>query len=195
MKHKATAIEDIRALVERKLALLLAQNPTRMDFEVKYREIVAAYNLDKDRATIEEIFAKLMALSKSMDDEQRRAAREGLNERELAIFDLMQKTTLAATERERIKQSSRELLAELQRIIARLEQWTEKEQTRAEVETVILDRVFLLPEPPYTPAEKDSMAKLLYAHVWQQSRGGRFGAEVSGARGAAIPKFTEAGRQ
>jgi len=175
VKHKATAIEDIRQLVERKLALLLAQNPTRMDFEVKYREIVAAYNLDKDRATIEEIFARLMALSKSMDDEQRRAVREGLSESELAIFDLMQKSTLAATERERIKQSSRELLVELLRIIAPLDQWTEKEQTRAEVEAVILDQVFLLPEPPYTPDDKDAMAKMLYQHVWQQSRGGRFG--------------------
>ena len=173
VKRKATAIEDIRQLVERKLALLLAQNPTRMDFELKYREIVAAYNLDKDRATIEDIFAKLMALSQSMDDEQRRAAREGLSESELAIFDLMQKKTLAATERERIKQSSRELLAELLRVVAPLDQWTEKEQTRAEVETVILDRVFLLPEPPYTSDDKDAMAKTLYEHVWQQSMGGR----------------------
>ena len=178
VKHKATAIEDIRKLVERKLLLLLAQNPTRMDYEVKYREIVAAYNQDKDRATIEEIFAQLMALSLSMDDEQRRAVREGLSENELAIFDLMQKTTLAATERERIKQSSRELLAELLRIIAPLDQWTEKEQTRAEVETVILDRVFLLPEPPYTPDDKDAMAKMLYEHVWQQSMGGRFGGDA-----------------
>lgn len=38
----------------------------------------------------------------------------------------MQKPSLAATERERIKQSSRELLAELQRVIAPLEHWTEK---------------------------------------------------------------------
>ena len=179
VKHKATVIEDIRALVERKLALLLAQNPTRMDFEIKYREIVFAYNLDKDRATIEDIFARLMALSQSMDDEQRRHAREGLSESELAIFDLMQKPTLAATERERIKQSSRELLAELLRIIAPLDQWTEKEQTRAEVETAILDRVFLLPEPPYTADDKDAMAKLLYEHVWQQSMGGQFGAPVA----------------
>ena len=178
VKHKATAIEDIRTLVERKLGLLLAQNPTRMDFELKYREIVAAYNLDKDRATVEETFARLMALSKTMDDEQRRAVREGLSESELAIFDLMQKTPLAATERERIKQSSRELLAELLRVISPLDQWTEKEQTRAEVEAVILDRVCLLPEPPYTPDDKDAMAKVLYAHVWQQSRGGRFGQDA-----------------
>ena len=177
VKHKATAIEDIRALIERKLALLLAQNPTRMNYDIKYREIVAAYNLDKDRATIEETFAKLMAVSQGLDDEQRRHVREGLSESELAIFDLMQKSTLAAAERERIKQSSRELLAELLRIIAPLDQWTEKEQTRAEVETAILDQVFMLPEPPYSPDDKDVMAKLLYEHVWQQSRGGRFGPE------------------
>jgi len=178
VKHKATAIEDIRALVERKLVLLLAQNPTRMNYEIKYREIVAAYNLDKDRATIEETFARMMEIAQGLDDEQRRHVREGLSESELAIFDLMQKTNLAATERERLKQSSRELLAELLRIIAPLDQWTEKQQTRAEVETVILDRVFLLPEPPYTPDDKDAMAKMLYEHVWQQSMGGRLGSEA-----------------
>lgn len=179
VRHKATLIEDIRQLVERKLALLLAQNPTRMDYEVKYRTIVADYNADKDRATIEEVFARLVVLSRSMDDEQRRAVREGLSETELALFDLMHKPSLAATERERLKQSSRELLAELQRVIAPLEHWTEKQQTRAEVEAVIFDRVFLLPEPPYTADDKDTMAKVLFEHVWHQSREGRFGAAPS----------------
>lgn len=174
VKHKATVIEDIRAVVERKLALLLAQNPRRLDFELKYREIVATYNLDKDRATIEKTFAELMALSVGLDDEQRRAAREGLSEDELAIFDLLEKKNLSGAERERIKQASRHLLAELRRIIAPLDQWTEKEQTQAEVEATILDRVFELPEPPYTQDDKDEMARLLYAHVWQQSVGGRF---------------------
>ena len=39
------------------------------------------------------------------------------------------------------------------------------------METHILDRVFVLPEPPYSQADKDGMAKLLYEHVWQQSMG------------------------
>ena len=112
-----------------------------------------------------------------------------LSESELAIFDLMQKPTLAATERERIKQSSRELLVELLRIIEPLDQWTENEQTRAEVETVILDRVFLLPEPPYTPEDKDAMAKMLYEHVWQQSMGGRFGSVAPRASWWSAPHW------
>ena len=176
VKRKATAIEDIRLLVERKLALLLAQNPARMDFEIKYREIVTAYNLDKDRATVEETFARLLALVVGMDDEQRRAAREGLSEAELAVFDLLEKKSLSGPERERIKQSSRNLLAELLKIIAPLDQWTEKEQTRAEVQTFILDQVFMLPEPPYSSADKAVSAQLLFEHVWQQSLGGRLGA-------------------
>lgn len=88
---------------------------------------------------------------------------------------MLEKQALSGAERERIKQASRDLLAELQRIIAPLDQWTEKEQTRAEVETYILDSVFVLPEPPYSRADKDAMAKRLYEHVWQQSMGGRFG--------------------
>jgi hypothetical protein len=43
--------------------------------------------------------------------------------------------------------------------------------------------VFLLPEPPYTPDDKEAMAKMLYEHVWQQSVGGRFGAARRRARG------------
>ncbi len=178
VKHPATAIEDMRTLLARKLALLLLQNPARMNFDIQYRQIVAHYNQDKDRATLEHTFALLMALGQALDDEQRRAAREGLTEAELALFDLMLKSTLGAAERERIKQASRDLLAELQRIVAPLDQWTEKEQTRAEVETVILDRVFALPEPPYSSNDKDAMAKLLYGHVWQQGLSGSFGASA-----------------
>ncbi|MBL8856770.1 MAG: hypothetical protein JNK57_22605, partial [Planctomycetaceae bacterium] len=72
VRRKATVIEDIRTIIERKLAQLLAQNPRRLNFEVKYREIVAAYNLDKDRATIEKTFIEFMTMCAGLDDEQRR---------------------------------------------------------------------------------------------------------------------------
>ena len=99
-----------------------------------------------------------------------------MSEAELAVFDLLQKKSLSGPERERIKQSSRDLLAELLKIIAPLDQWTEKEQTRAEVQTFILDQVFMLPEPPYSSADKAASAQRLFEHVWQQSLGGRWGA-------------------
>ena len=89
----------------------MARNPLRMNFERKYQEIIAAYNADKDRATIEETFARLLALADGMDAEQRRAVEEGLSEEQLALFDLLQRGDLTKAGRERIKQASCELLA------------------------------------------------------------------------------------
>jgi type I restriction enzyme R subunit len=67
VKHKATVIEDIRQIVEEKLAQMLARNPLRMNYEKKYQEIIAAYNQDKDRATVEDTFAKLMDVMSALD--------------------------------------------------------------------------------------------------------------------------------
>jgi len=168
--RKATVIEDIRQIVEQKLAQMLAANPLRMNYEKKYQEIIAAYNQDKDRATVEDTFAKLMDLANSLSDEQRRAVDEGLSEAQLAMFDLVQRADLSKADRERIKQASRELLAGVLAVIAPLDRWTEKEQTQAEVETYILDHVYqTLPEPPYTPDDKAQVAQLVYRHIWQQS--------------------------
>ncbi|MBL8889342.1 MAG: DUF3387 domain-containing protein [Planctomycetaceae bacterium] len=169
-KRKATALQDVRQIVEEKLAQMLARNPQRMDYYKKYCDIIADYNREKDRVTIEETFAKLVDLNHRLDAEQRRAAEEGLSEEELALFDLLSKATLTKTDRERVKQASRSLLASIQQLIAPLERWTDKEQTQAEVETFILDHVFLnLPSPPFTDDEKQQVARRVYEHIWQQS--------------------------
>jgi type I restriction enzyme R subunit len=133
--RKASALQDIRQLVEDKLAQMVAQNPLRMDYFRKYSEIIADYNREKDRVTIEETFARLVDLANSLTAEQRRAAEEGLSEEELALFDLLKKDNLAKTELERVKLASKSLLASLRGLIAPLERWTEKDQTQAEVET------------------------------------------------------------
>ena len=60
--RKATAIQDIREIVEKKLAEMLARNPMRMDYQIEYEEIVADYNREKDRTSIEETFRRLVEL-------------------------------------------------------------------------------------------------------------------------------------
>ena len=52
---------------------VLAQNPARMDYQQRYEEIVADYNREKDRVTIEETFRRLTELVDELDEEQRRA--------------------------------------------------------------------------------------------------------------------------
>lgn len=71
--------------------------------------------------------------------------------------------------------SGRSLLRALRARITNRERWTEKEQTQAEVEVLILDNVFeSLPTPPFTAKEKELVAKRVYELVWQQSASGLF---------------------
>lgn len=177
VKRKATAIQDIRQIVDAKLARMLALNPLRMDYYRKYSEIIADYNREKDRVTIEETFARLLDLAQSLDAEQRRAAEEGLSEEELALFDLLNKPQISKAERERLKQASQSLLDAIRKLIAPLQGWTGKEQTQAEVEVFILDHLYqCLPMPPFTQEETQELAKSIYHHVFQQSISGVFAA-------------------
>jgi len=170
VKRKASAVEDIRLVVEKKLQQMLQSNPLRMDYYKKYSEIVADYNRDKDRVSIEDTFAKLVDLAKGLDAEGRRAAEVGLSEDEYALFCLLQKEPLRNSDREKVKLASRSLLEVVSKLIAQRERWTEKEQTQADVEVLILDHVFsALPTPPFTEEEKQATAKRIYQHVWQQS--------------------------
>ena len=93
-----------------------------------------------------------------------------MSEDEYALFCLLQKEPLRNSDREKVKLASRSLLEALSKLIAERERWTEKEQTQADVEVLILDHVFsALPTPPFTEEEKQATAKRIYQHVWQQS--------------------------
>ena len=175
VRHKATALQDIREIVEQKLAQMLARNPSRMDYQQKYEEIVADYNREKDRVTIEETFRRLSELVDELDAEQKRAVEEGLSENELALFDLLKKDNLGKAERERVKQSSRDLLGAIKARLAELDRFWEKEQTKADIRVFILDEVYAsLPTPPFTEGEKQAVASDIYDHVWQQAVNGEF---------------------
>ena len=175
VRHKATTLRDIREVVEQKLADMLARNPLRMDYQQTYEEIVADYNREKERVTIEETFRRLTELMDELDAEQRRAVEEGLSEDELALFDLLKKEDLGTAERESVKQASRDLLASIKVRLDELDRFWEKEQTKADVEVFILNEVYAgLPTPPFTAEEKQAAATGVYAHVWQQAVSGGF---------------------
>lgn len=173
VRRKNTALKDIRDVVEAKLQAMLAMNPERMDFYKRYQEIISDYNHEKDRVTIEETFARLLALSQSMDEEQRRHVVEGLSEEELVLFDLLQKPNLSKKDREKVKRSSQSLLQSIECHLKNFENWTAKEQTRADVETFVIDHVLLtLPQPPYNEEEAQQMAAKIYDFVLQQALSG-----------------------
>jgi type I restriction enzyme R subunit len=76
-------VHNLKDAVEKRLARLLAQNPMRVNFQHRYEEIVADYNKEKDRVTIEATFEALLKLVGELDEESTRAMREGLDEKTL----------------------------------------------------------------------------------------------------------------
>ncbi len=180
VKRKQAAIQEIRDLIEKKLAQMLAVNPLRMDYYRKYQEIVAEYNREKDRVTVEATFAKLVELAGSLDAEQRRAAEEGLSEDEYALFQLLFRESISASDREKLKQASRSLLSSLRKLLEPVHDWTKNAATQADVRIAILDHLFqALPRPPFTDADAEVLAGGVYDYVWERSRTGHRLGEVA----------------
>ncbi len=75
-KSKKTLVQNLRQVVEKRLNMLLAQNPLRTDFQHHYDQIVSAYNEEKDRPTIEATFEALLKMVEELDSEAQRAMRE-----------------------------------------------------------------------------------------------------------------------
>ena len=119
VRRKHAAVRDIRDVIEEKLQEMLGRNPLRMDYYRRYQEIIADYNREKDRVTVEETFARLVDLALSLSVEQRRAAEEGLSDDELALFDLLFRESISRADRERLRQASKSLLASLQGLLRR----------------------------------------------------------------------------
>ena len=136
-------------------------------------EIVAEYNREKDRVTVEQTFAELVKLANSLDAEQRRAAEEGLSDDEYVLFQMLFKDNISKADREKLKQASKSLLASLREVFQRMPAWTQNSQTQAEVKVLVLDTLWQsLPRPPFTDQEAEQLADRVYDYVWQRSTSG-----------------------
>jgi type I restriction enzyme R subunit len=173
VRRKHAALQDIRDIVEKKLADMLARNPLRMDYYKKYQEIIADYNREKDRVTVEQTFARLLELANSLDEEQRRAVEEGLSEDEYAMFQMLFKEDISRAARESLKQASKGLLASLREQLRSMNDFTQNTTTQAEVKMFILDNLWQsIPRPPFTDEETEALAAKVYDYVWQRSASG-----------------------
>jgi type I restriction enzyme R subunit len=149
----------------------LLQNPLRTDSQSHYETIVAEYNREKDRLTIEKSFEAFLKLVQELDDEERRAVREGLDEESLAIFDLLHKPELTPEQIRKIKSVAVELLATLKAEKLRVDHWRDKEATRDAVRLAIQDFLWSdqtgLPLDKYDEAEVQERADEVYRRVYR----------------------------
>jgi len=167
---KRTTVQNLKTAIEQRLLCLLRQNPLRTDFQRHYEEIVADYNREKDRVTIEKTFEDLLKFDQSLNDEERRAIREGLDEETLALFDLLKKPDLSSGEIKRIKLVAAELLQIVKARIKEIQDWKSREATRDSIHLMIRNHLWSedtgLPET-YSEADVQDRAEAVFVHVYR----------------------------
>ena len=166
IKHKNLMLQDLMELVKKRLANMLATNPSRIDYYKRYTQIIEEYNADQDYATIEKTFLDLMNLAKNMTDEEQRYVREGFSsDEELSIYDLLFSENLSKEDIIKIKKVAIDLLQKIKDKISNMDHWTEKQETRASVDNIIRDVLFA--EIPDSMFDRiDDYRKSVYEHVF-----------------------------
>lgn len=166
-----TNIQNLRQAVEKRLQQMLRQNPTRINYQQRYEQIVDRYNREKDRLIIEQTFEELLKFIQELDEEAKRTTREGLTEETKAIFDLLKKDELQPADIKRLKKIAVELLQILKQEKLKLDHWYDKEATRDAVKTTIGDFLYSeetgLPVDSYSEDEVTEKTNLVFLHVLQ----------------------------
>jgi type I restriction enzyme R subunit len=168
-ENKSTAVQILKDRIERQLKKMVDENPTRVDFYKKYQEIIEEYNKGKDVVTIEEVFKELVEFVNSMTEEKARVTREGLDEEQAAIFDILRKPELNEKDKKKVKEIAIELLDELKKEKLKIDQCFEKATTSAAIFNVVSNTLYKeLPYPTYQTDDIDEKTTRLYDHLRNQ---------------------------
>ncbi len=147
--NKNLLLKDLQQLVEQRLANMLKQNPSRIDYYERYQKIVEEYNLDNKKDEIAIIFENLMKLVSELDDEQKRYIKEGFNnDEELTMYDMLcEGKSLSKEDIKKVKKLAQEMLEKIKGRIHELDHWRDKEETQSMVSVLIRDILWAeLPE-------------------------------------------------
>ena len=172
---KNTHLQNLKAAIEKRLAVMLAQNPLRTNFQQHYEQLVARYNEEKDEIIIQQTFEALLRFVATLDEEEDRAVREGLDEETLALFDLLKKDHLTPDDIKRIKAVAVDLYAKINAEIERIRDWESKFATRDAMKQTIYDYLYSdatgLPDS-YSHAEIEQKSEVVYVHILHQYQHG-----------------------
>jgi type I restriction enzyme, R subunit len=136
-EYKNIEIADLRTFIEGKIEQMIARNSTRADFAQKLQEIIDRYNAGG--SSTENYFDELVNFTESLKKEEERAAREGLSEDELEIFDILKKEKMTKDETQKVKLAAKSLLERLTRGKPKVlvQDWYKDSQTQEKVKTAV----------------------------------------------------------
>jgi type I restriction enzyme, R subunit len=127
----------LKAAIRAQLEKLIRLNKTRTDFREKFEELIESYNAGS--LNIEDLFNQLVALSRTLGEEQQRHVRELMTEEELVVFDILTRPApgLSTEERTEVKKVAKQLLERLKALLVL--DWRKRQAARARVEDAIKD--------------------------------------------------------
>ena len=166
-KPKRSDIERLKNIIERRLGEMIKLNISRQDLQEKFQELIEQYNLGAYQA--EQFFAELRSLVQELNEEDKRGAREGLSEEELAIFDLLSiEVELSEQERNNVKAIAKELIDKLKAVL--VIDWRKKQRTKARVHNAIEEVLDQLPDS-YTDDIWPKACEHVYIHFFDKYAG------------------------
>ena len=152
-REKNLVLKDIQELLQERIAQMLAQNPSRINFYEKYQQIIHDYNNEQNRVTIERTFEELMKLSNELTEEEKRYVREGFeNDEQLSMYDVLMKDNLSKDDIKKLKSVAKELLEKIKALLATMDHPFDKQETRAAI--IITIRDILWQELPESYSEE-----------------------------------------
>ena len=171
-REKNLVLKDIQELLQERIAQMMAQNPSRINFYEKYQEIIHDYNNEQNRANIEKTFMDLMELSNKLTEEEKRFVREGFdNDEQLSMYDILMKDNLSKEDIKKIKKVAVELLDKIKQQLAGMDHPFDKPNTKATI--IITIRDVLWQELPESYSEESIIhyRDAVYNYVSQHYNG------------------------
>jgi type I restriction enzyme R subunit len=151
---------------------MLKNNPLRMEFYNRYKEIIEEYNNGKNLEDTVRSFNNLFSFIENLTIEDARAMRENLNEDGLAIFDLLRSgKTLSTEEIKEVKKIAVDTLEKLKTEKLIIDRWRESRQITAQIKTMIFDSFQWLPQPVYTDSDVADKTMSVYQHIYSNYSG------------------------
>ncbi len=164
--------QKLRANIAVKLAQMVKLNRTRIDFLEEFQRMIDEYNAGS--SNVEAFFAKLMAFTKKLNEEEKRGLAEQLTEEELVVFDLLTKPdmTLTRAEEAEVKKAAKALLAKLKAEKLVLD-WRKQQTTRMMVFTTIQDILDQNLPRAYSKEVYDQKCSVIFEHFFEAYAGAR----------------------
>ncbi|WJJ98236.1 type I restriction endonuclease subunit R [Algibacter luteus] len=166
--RKNTLVFNLQNAIEQRLEQMLKENPLRIEFYERYKEIIDEYNRGKSLEDTIKTFDKLNNFIKDLSVEEQRVVRENLKDQEtLAIFDLLKEgKELSEKELKEVKKVAAKTLETLKSEKLKIENWRESRQIKAQVKSTIYDNLLYLPQESYSDEEVGLKTANVYQHIY-----------------------------